>query len=415
MKYDHTNKKIVLGLADGSEFTANSAQSGGTFKLAGISTVDLNKTASIRNLAVGGGIYWNPYVESSSDGSDAASITVLKSGAAGGTELRIQQANDSNDIINLVSPSYIYFNSKQAFQINDSWLRINPSGGFSSGTLFSRLLRADAELQARDIGLYNANQFRTGRWYNVATGTAGDGSNSGTMGAVYLELGNGTAQSAASGAGGGNAKGYLRLYGSSTAVGTLEFDNTYFRPSADIYFVNNSSSTSGWANGIRGQVGSNDYWRVGGGATGSNAGYMEIATADDANEPIYVRQYSGVFGTLNTTLTLLDASHNTIIPNALTVGTTTSQAANYKFYVNGTSYFNGNTTHNGIDYFANGTTYYINNSADANLRRGIFSGTSNGDTTASSFFNTGALEIREAGRVGNGQTSFNYAPRIGFH
>lgn len=142
---------------------------------------------------------------------------------------------------------------------------------------------------------------------------------------------------------------------------------------------------------------------------------MEIATADDANESIYVRQYSGVFGTLNTTLTLLDASHNTIIPNALTVGTTTSQAANYKFYVNGSSYFNGNTTHNGMDYFANGTTYYINNSADANLRRGIFSGTSNGDTAASSFFNTGALEIREAGRVGNGQTSFNYAPRIGFH
>ena len=66
---------------------------------------------------------------------------------------------------------------------------------------------------------------------------------------------------------------------------------------------------------------------------------MEIATADDANEPIYVRQYSGVFNTLNTTLTLLDASHNTIIPNALTVGTTSSQAANYKFYVNGSSYF----------------------------------------------------------------------------
>lgn len=40
----------------------------------------------------------------------------------------------------------------------------------------------------------------------------------------------------------------------------------------------------------------------------------------------------------------------------------------YNFYVNGTSYFNGNTTHNGIDYFANGTTYYINNSADAKLR-----------------------------------------------
>lgn len=105
LKYDHSNKKIVLGLADGSEFIANSAQSGGTLKFVGISTVDLNKTASIKNLAVGGGIYWDPYVESASDASDAASITVLKSGVAGGTELRISQANDANDIVNLSVPT----------------------------------------------------------------------------------------------------------------------------------------------------------------------------------------------------------------------------------------------------------------------------------------------------------------------
>lgn len=35
----------------------------------------------------------------------------------------------------------------------------------------------------------------------------------------------------------------------------------------------------------------------------------------------------------------------------------------YSLYINGVSYFNGNTTHNGIDYFANGTTYYIDNDA----------------------------------------------------
>ena len=45
----------------------------------------------------------------------------------------------------------------------------------------------------------------------------------------------------------------------------------------------------------------------------------------------------------------------------------TNRNTSYKLYVNGTSYFNGNTTHNGIDYFANGTTYYINNSAQASL------------------------------------------------
>ena len=45
-------------------------------------------------------------------------------------------------------------------------------------------------------------------------------------------------------------------------------------------------------------------------------------------------------------------------------GTDTS----HKLYVNGTSLFKGNVTHNGIVYFANGTTYYVNNSADGNLR-----------------------------------------------
>lgn len=42
--------------------------------------------------------------------------------------------------------------------------------------------------------------------------------------------------------------------------------------------------------------------------------------------------------------------------------------SNYKLYVSGVSFFNGNTTHNGVVYFANGTTYYINNNADARFR-----------------------------------------------
>ena len=69
--------------------------------------------------------------------------------------------------------------------------------------------------------------------------------------------------------------------------------------------------------GITGLVGSNDYWRMVGGATASNTGYSEWATADDGNEPIYVRQYTGVFGTLKRTLTLLDADGDTSIPGGL--------------------------------------------------------------------------------------------------
>ena len=62
----------------------------------------------------------------------------------------------------------------------------------------------------------------------------------------------------------------------------------------------------------------NDYFRIYVGATASNAGYAEIATADDGNEPIYVRQYSGVFSTLKRTLTLLDGNGNTTVPGLLT-------------------------------------------------------------------------------------------------
>ena len=50
----------------------------------------------------------------------------------------------------------------------------------------------------------------------------------------------------------------------------------------------------------------------------SNAGYAEIATADDGSEPIYVRQYKGTFTSLQRTATLLDGSGNTSFPGQVT-------------------------------------------------------------------------------------------------
>ena len=66
------------------------------------------------------------------------------------------------------------------------------------------------------------------------------------------------------------------------------------------------------------QMADNDYFRIYAGGTATNAGFAEIATADDGNEPIYVRQYTGVFATLKRTLTLLDASGNTVCPGTVT-------------------------------------------------------------------------------------------------
>lgn len=116
-------------------------------------------------------------------------------------------------------------------------------------------------------------------------------------------------------------------------------DSTYLKLSGgtmtgDILFTNSGTTTRQ----IRGQVGGNDYWRIAGGATASNAGWFEIATGDDSNEPIYARQYSGAFTTVKRTMTLLDASGNTSIPGTFTINTgvtleydDTVQALNFNF------------------------------------------------------------------------------------
>jgi hypothetical protein len=69
---------------------------------------------------------------------------------------------------------------------------------------------------------------------------------------------------------------------------------------------------------VRGNMGDNDQFRILVGASGSNAGYAEIATADDATEPIFVRQYTGVFSSLTRSATLLDGSGNTSFPGSIT-------------------------------------------------------------------------------------------------
>lgn len=67
--------------------------------------------------------------------------------------------------------------------------------------------------------------------------------------------------------------------------------------------------------GIQGQMGSNDYYRIIGNSTATDSGYLEIATCDNGNEPVYVRQYKdGMFTTLVRTATLLDESGNTKFP-----------------------------------------------------------------------------------------------------
>lgn len=76
---------------------------------------------------------------------------------------------------------------------------------------------------------------------------------------------------------------------------------------------------------------------------------MEISTSDDGTEPIYVRQYTGVYSTLTRTATLLDGSGNTSFPGRVTAaGATLTSSLNL---ANGTwnkagddAYFGDNNT-----------------------------------------------------------------------
>ena len=87
------------------------------------------------------------------------------------------------------------------------------------------------------------------------------------------------------------------------------------------------------ANLIYAQIADNDFFRLKVGGTASNAGYVELATADDGNEPIYFRQYTGTFANLLRTATILDANGNTIFPgnttiNGLTIKNSSGQSVN---------------------------------------------------------------------------------------
>lgn len=67
------------------------------------------------------------------------------------------------------------------------------------------------------------------------------------------------------------------------------------------------------------QMADNDFFRIRCGGP-SNQGWVEIATADDGTEPIYVRQYTGEFASITRTLTLLDGNGDTYCPGKITSG-----------------------------------------------------------------------------------------------
>ena len=132
-----------------------------------------------------------------------------------------------------------------------------------------------------------------------------------------------------------NAYSKLNHTHSNYSLTTHNHDSVYVNKSGDslkgnIYFENEGVETTEY--GLGGKCSINDYWRIFGRSFRNNTessitkgdGYLEIATGDDGNEPIYVRQY-GTGGNyecfvpekLVRTATLLDENGNTSFPGTL--------------------------------------------------------------------------------------------------
>lgn len=135
---------------------------------------------------------------------------------------------------------------------------------------------------------------------------------------------------------------------------------------SNLCFANVTTGTRG----IIGTIANNDYWRVVGRADKTNEGYLEIATGEDANEPIYMRQYSGVFGTVKRTFTILDGSGRSRAPelfeakkvhvNSKLNQSTAIADISYQFQVTGTSNFTDTVNISGV------TNHHNNIQIDAN-------------------------------------------------
>lgn len=119
------------------------------------------------------------------------------------------------------------------------------------------------------------------------------------------------------------------LLASSTGTGisAYAFSGFAYSPNASgIGTLYIKPSATGQASAVRGYMANNDWWWICGNQTYPDSGYLEIATFDNGNEPIYVRQRTSE-STISKEITLMDASGNTTL-RGLTVAGNVSLTGN---------------------------------------------------------------------------------------
>ena len=120
-----------------------------------------------------------------------------------------------------------------------------------------------------------------------------------------------------------NGSGYITASSSDTLtnkggnISQWTNNSGYQTTSGTVAKVENTITAGSDGDIVYSNMGTNDQFRIRTGG-GSNAGYVEFATADDGTEPIYARQYTGVFSSLARTAAILDGSGNTTFPGDVT-------------------------------------------------------------------------------------------------
>lgn len=208
----------------------------------------------------------------------------------------------SHDTAYVNTDGHLYSNSKQVVNLSDSQALTNKTyNGYTLGAACAKAVTNNTSVDSlgwsSSIGATNVPTMNTIAYWNGAY--SGTSSNlayctKGAFGSIVTK----------------NTGDYLSSSG-GTLTGNVNFSNT-------------GTIANAWR-GIKGTNGENDFWYIRGSQTASDGGFLEIATADGGNEPIYVRQYSGTADTLGTnikrTLTLLDASGNSNFPGTVTAST----------------------------------------------------------------------------------------------
>ena len=192
-----------------------------------------------------------------------------------------------------LAADYYYNGGDLSISENNGKMYVSIDGCFWQNEGQYRVLDTSDIVNIRNgVTLHQYLEATDADWYPLVWGGNAHNNSSDSTGAVY--------------------KSYDKLswQNSSQTLYTTHLKTT------DITFPNSGTSMRG----LQGIVGDNDVWRIKGGATASNSGYLEIAVADDGNEPIYVRQYLGNFSTIERTLTLLDNNGFTHFPGYINIG-----------------------------------------------------------------------------------------------